>query len=138
MLTEVLFHDRGRLNGDVFEMGDHKLCNISREVLASKARRSGARFFRGGAFKPRTSPYAFQGLGEKGLELMKDAAEKYQLFTVSEVMDPSIDETTHRGALPPSCLISSELRFCGTAELGPSKCMRFRYSSIFFLKRLRD
>ena len=44
---------------------------------------------RAGAFKPRTSPYAFQGMGEKGLELMREAAEKFNLFTVSEVMDAS-------------------------------------------------
>jgi 3-deoxy-7-phosphoheptulonate synthase len=51
--------------------------------------KAGARVLRAGAFKPRTSPYAFQGLGEKGLKLMRDAADKYQLFVVSEVMDPS-------------------------------------------------
>ena len=44
---------------------------------------------RGGAFKPRTSPYAFQGLGEEGLKYMKIAAEKYHLVTVSEIMDAS-------------------------------------------------
>ncbi|MDW7682413.1 MAG: 3-deoxy-7-phosphoheptulonate synthase, partial [bacterium] len=44
---------------------------------------------RGGAFKPRTSPYAFQGLGEHGLILMREAADKYGLLVVSEVMDVS-------------------------------------------------
>src|ERR1051326_8485293 len=39
-------------------------------------------------FKPRTSPYAFQGMGEPGLKLMREAADKFGLFTVSEVMDP--------------------------------------------------
>jgi len=42
---------------------------------------------RGGAFKPRTSPYSFQGLGIKGLEYMQDAASKYGMITISEVMD---------------------------------------------------
>src|SRR3984893_10483839 len=47
------------------------------------------KILRAGAFNPRTSPYAFQGMGEQGLKLIKEAAEKFQLFTVSEVMDPS-------------------------------------------------
>jgi 3-deoxy-7-phosphoheptulonate synthase len=50
---------------------------------------SGAKILRAGAFKPRTSPYAFQGMGEKGLEFMREAAEKFGLFSVSEVMDAS-------------------------------------------------
>ncbi|WP_448211189.1 3-deoxy-7-phosphoheptulonate synthase [Colwellia sp. MEBiC06753] len=44
---------------------------------------------RGGAFKPRTSPYSFQGLGEEGLALLKAAKAQYQLPTVSEIIDPS-------------------------------------------------
>jgi 3-deoxy-7-phosphoheptulonate synthase len=44
---------------------------------------------RGGAFKPRSSPYSFQGLGEEGLKLMRAAADKNGLLVVSEVMDPS-------------------------------------------------
>ena len=49
----------------------------------------GATILRGGAFKPRTSPYDFQGLGEEGLILLKEAAEQNDLLTVSEVMDAS-------------------------------------------------
>ena len=68
-------------------------CSVeSREQIHSIAEsvaKSGAKILRGGAFKPRTSPYAFQGMGEKGLELMREAAEKFGLFTVSEVMDAS-------------------------------------------------
>ncbi len=48
---------------------------------------AGCRILRGGAFKPRTSPYSFQGLGEEGLVLLREAAQKYGLLTVSEVMD---------------------------------------------------
>lgn len=48
---------------------------------------AGCRILRGGAFKPRTSPYSFQGLGEEGLVLLREAADKYGLLTVSEVMD---------------------------------------------------
>ena len=47
----------------------------------------GCEFFRGGAFKPRTSPYDFQGYGEKALQYMKRASEATGLLTVSEVMD---------------------------------------------------
>src|SRR5882762_5209781 len=48
-------------------------------AVAEAVRRSGARFFRGGAFKPRTSPYAFQGLGEDGLKILADIRETYGL-----------------------------------------------------------
>ena len=58
-------------------------------AVAEAVFKAGARILRAGAFKPRTSPYAFQGLGEKGLKLMRDAADKFKLFIVSEVMDPS-------------------------------------------------
>src|SRR6201996_7921321 len=58
-------------------------------AVAESGAKSGAKILRAGAFKPRTSPYAFQGMGEEGLKLMKEAAEKTGLFTVSEVMDPS-------------------------------------------------
>lgn len=47
----------------------------------------GARGIRGGAFKPRSSPYSFQGLGEEGLRLLREAADRHGLFVVSEVMD---------------------------------------------------
>ncbi len=50
---------------------------------------SGASFIRGGAFKPRSSPYSFQGLGEEGLRLMRDAADRRGLLVISEVMDAS-------------------------------------------------
>lgn len=56
-------------------------------AVAEAVRRSGARFFRGGAFKPRTSPYAFQGLGEEGLKIMADIREVYGLKIVTEALD---------------------------------------------------
>jgi 3-deoxy-7-phosphoheptulonate synthase len=49
----------------------------------------GASVIRGGAFKPRSSPYSFQGLGEEGLKLMRDAADRRGLLVISEVMDAS-------------------------------------------------
>ncbi|GHT50702.1 hypothetical protein FACS1894102_6360 [Spirochaetia bacterium] len=55
---------------------------------AARVRESGAVILRGGAFKPRTSPYAFQGLGIKGLEFMKEAGEAYGMPIVTEVVSP--------------------------------------------------
>ena len=57
--------------------------------IAARVSKSGAKLLRGGAFKPRSSPYSFQGLGEEGLKLMRDAADKNDLLVISEVMDPS-------------------------------------------------
>lgn len=55
--------------------------------IAKAVKDSGAQVLRGGAFKPRTSPYDFQGLGEDGLKYMREAADKYNLLVVTEVMD---------------------------------------------------
>lgn len=55
---------------------------------AEMVRKNGVRFLRGGAFKPRTSPYSFQGLGFDGLELLKKVSEEFGLFIVTEVMEP--------------------------------------------------
>ena len=57
--------------------------------IADNVARAGAKLLRGGAFKPRSSPYSFQGLGEEGLKLMRAAADDNGLLVVSEVMDPS-------------------------------------------------
>ncbi len=68
-------------------------CSIeNKEQIFETARRirlSGGKFLRGGAFKPRSSPYAFQGLGIPGLELMREAADANGLLVVSEVMEIS-------------------------------------------------
>ncbi len=63
---------------------EEQICEIAKEVKAS-----GANFMRGGAFKPRTSPYAFQGLGYDGLELLKIARAKTGLPIVTEIMSPN-------------------------------------------------
>ncbi len=55
--------------------------------IAESVAKAGAKVIRGGAFKPRTSPYSFQGLGEEGLRLMREAADANGLRVVSEVMD---------------------------------------------------
>ncbi len=57
------------------------------ERAAEIVAREGANVIRGGAFKPRTSPYSFQGLGEQGLAMMRQAADHHGLLVVSEVMD---------------------------------------------------
>jgi 3-deoxy-7-phosphoheptulonate synthase len=55
--------------------------------IAKAVKKSGATFLRGGAFKPRTSPYSFQGLGEEGLKYLRQAADETGLLVVTEVMD---------------------------------------------------
>jgi len=66
-------------------------CSIeSREqafTIAERVARAGARFFRGGAYKPRTSPYAFQGLGEEGLKIMAEIRDSFGLRIVTEAID---------------------------------------------------
>ena len=68
-------------------------CSVeSREqifAVAESVARSGAKFLRGGAFKPRSSPYSFQGMGEDALKLMREAADKFGLLVISEVMEIS-------------------------------------------------
>ena len=59
-------------------------------TAARVARAAGATTLRGGAFKPRTSPYAFQGLQEQGLVLLRDAARETGLLSISEVMQPDL------------------------------------------------
>jgi 3-deoxy-7-phosphoheptulonate synthase len=68
-------------------------CTIESEEqmvkTAAAVRAAGARVMRGGAFKPRTSPYSFQGLGEEGLKLMRRVADEHGLLVISEIMDKS-------------------------------------------------
>jgi 3-deoxy-7-phosphoheptulonate synthase len=68
-------------------------CSIENEgqifTIAEIVSKAGAKILRGGAFKPRTSPYSFQGLGEEGLKLMRNAADKYGLLVITEVMESS-------------------------------------------------
>jgi 3-deoxy-7-phosphoheptulonate synthase len=84
--------------GDVRIGGDEVIviagpCSAENEAQVDQAAaavsRAGAKVFRGGAFKPRSSPYSFQGLGEEGLRLMRTACDRENLKLVSEVMDVS-------------------------------------------------
>ena len=61
--------------------------------IAEKVKAAGASFIRGGAYKPRTSPYSFQGLGEEGLQYLAEASKKTGLPVVTEIMDPRDLET---------------------------------------------
>jgi 3-deoxy-7-phosphoheptulonate synthase len=91
-----------RPSGTVVKLGDMEIgasavvvmagpCSVENEdqieQAAEAVARAGVRIVRGGAFKPRTSPYSFQGLGEEGLRMLRKAADRHKLFIVSEVMD---------------------------------------------------
>ena len=66
-------------------------CSVESEeqtmIIAERVAKAGAKILRGGAFKPRTSPYSFQGLGEEGLKILRKAADRFGLLIVTEVMD---------------------------------------------------
>ncbi|MDD5595990.1 MAG: 3-deoxy-7-phosphoheptulonate synthase, partial [Candidatus Omnitrophica bacterium] len=83
--------------GKGLKIGDKKIivmagpCAIENfdtvSAIAKEVKKAGATVLRGGAFKPRTSPYSFQGLGEEGLKILKQVGDELGLATVSEVMD---------------------------------------------------
>ncbi len=58
------------------------------DEIAGKVKAAGANILRGGAFKPRTSPYSFQGLGQKGLQILQEVGAKHGMPVITEVMDP--------------------------------------------------
>ena len=58
------------------------------DAIAAATREAGANILRGGAFKPRTSPYSYQGMGEEGLRILRDVGDKHGMPVVTEVMDP--------------------------------------------------
>ena len=60
--------------------------------IAERVSKSGANLFRGGAFKPRTSPYAYQGMGVDGLKLLREVGDKFNMPVVTEVTDPRLVE----------------------------------------------
>ncbi len=66
------------------------------DTIAGMVRASGANILRGGAFKPRTSPYAYQGMGEEGLKILRDIGDKHGMPVVTEVMDPRRVELVER------------------------------------------
>lgn len=68
------------------------------EATAAAVKRAGAKVLRGGAFKPRSSPYSFQGLGEKGLQMLRAASDRHGLKLVTEVMEIAQIEVISRYA----------------------------------------
>lgn len=97
-------HYRGTKKRQTFSIKNHRIgdtafsiiggpCTIRNErdllTTADKLKQLGLHFFRGGIYKMRTSPYEFQGLGEKGLEIIKKVAHKTGLVSVSEVIAPA-------------------------------------------------
>jgi 3-deoxy-7-phosphoheptulonate synthase len=84
--------DDVRIGGDeVIMMAGPCSAETDEQVMATAAavKRAGAKILRGGAFKPRSSPYSFQGLGEQGLQMLRRAADAHNLKLISEVMDIS-------------------------------------------------
>ena len=68
------------------------------DAIAGAVKAAGANILRGGAFKPRTSPYAYQGMGEEGLKILRDIGDKHGMPVVTEVMDPRRVELVERYA----------------------------------------
>jgi 3-deoxy-7-phosphoheptulonate synthase len=68
------------------------------QTIAAAVREAGANIFRGGAFKPRTSPYSFQGAGEDGLKILREVGDQFGMPVVTEVMDPRRVELVDRYA----------------------------------------
>lgn len=87
---DTIIHCRGRVIGGRHLCVIAGPCSVESEVqifaCAEQVRNCGGEVLRGGAFKPRTSPYSFQGLGEEGLKLLQRAGREYDLLTVSEVI----------------------------------------------------
>ncbi|MFA5317454.1 MAG: 3-deoxy-7-phosphoheptulonate synthase [Dehalococcoidales bacterium] len=97
LVSREFKHENSVVNIGKVKVGGKKIvtmagpCSIeSREMLiniAKSVKKSGASVLRGGAFKPRTSPYSFQGLGEEGLKYLKEAGQKTGLPVITEIMD---------------------------------------------------
>lgn len=95
---EAKFEDTVIKVKDGIEVGGNEIqlmagpCAVENYEFVSKAakacKKSGAKILRGGAFKPRTGPYSFQGLGEEGLKILKQVGEKEKMATVTEVLNP--------------------------------------------------
>lgn len=97
LVSREFKHENSIINVGKVKIGGKKIavmagpCSIeNREMLiriAKDVKKAGASILRGGAFKPRTSPYSFQGLGEEGLKYLREAREKTGLPVVTEIMD---------------------------------------------------
>ena len=97
----VVVIDDVRIGGDeVIVMAGPCSAENEEQVFTTAAavKKAGAKVFRGGAFKPRSSPYSFQGLGEEGLRMLREASDQHNMKLVSEVMDVSQIELVGRYA----------------------------------------
>lgn len=98
ILASKEWRDKTVIEVKGFEIGSDRLlviagpCAVEGEedlrVIAEALKKLGIPALRGGAFKPRTSPYSFQGLGVEGLKMLRRVADEYGLIVVSEVLDP--------------------------------------------------
>ncbi len=92
--TKTRFEVNGTLVGTDYANIIAGPCSVESEEqiyeIAAFLNKNGIRFIRGGAYKPRTSPYSFRGLGKEGLRMLSQAAKKYQLNVVTELMDLSL------------------------------------------------
>ncbi|GAA5507138.1 3-deoxy-7-phosphoheptulonate synthase [Novipirellula caenicola] len=89
--------------------------------IAESVCESGANLFRGGAYKPRTSPYAFQGLGEAGLKLLREVGDKFNMPVVTEVTDPRLVELVAEHADMLQVGARNMQNFALLTEVGKSK-----------------
>ncbi len=75
-------------------------CSVESEeqimIIAELVNKSGVKILRGGAFKPRSSPYSFQGLGEEGLRLLRKAADEFGLLVITEVLENSMIDLVYK------------------------------------------
>jgi len=75
-------------------------CSVENEdqimTIAGVVKKAGAKILRGGAFKPRSSPYSFQGLGEEGLQLLRKAADHFDMLVVTEVLENSMIDLVYK------------------------------------------
>jgi 3-deoxy-7-phosphoheptulonate synthase len=113
-----------RIGGDeVIVMAGPCSAESEAQVMASAAavKRAGAKVLRGGAFKPRSSPYSFQGLGEEGLKLLRAGADAHDLKLITEVMDISQIEVIDRYADIYQVGARNMQNFTLLRELGHSK-----------------
>ncbi len=84
-MTYVPYHEKGTIT---LLAGPCSIEDAEQmEAVGEALQRAGLRWIRGGAFKPRTSPYSFQGLGEEGLRLINDVGRRYGLKTITEIVD---------------------------------------------------
>ena len=91
------------------------------ETAAAAVRRAGAKVLRGGAFKPRSSPYSFQGLGEEGLRMLRSSTDRHNLKLITEVMDISQIDVIERYADILQVGARNMQNFTLLRELGHSK-----------------